>query len=291
MAGGNFLGFNLPFGMSDRSNPVNGPANPQNNQQNNQPNNPNFPSNKQLDPKNPGADPNNQQQNNNNQQDPTNANNPSNNADPTKGQGSQLDSFKDLFKLPVDDKGNPVQQQDPMAGPLLAVDPAKLRDAASKLNFANGLAPETLQKAMSGQDPQAFMDVLNTVAQNGFLAAMQANAGVVETAFSRHSQRIDAALPERIRQTQLRNTSPKNPVLSHPAAAPMIESLKFSIAATNPTLSPDRVTEMAENYVSAMVNDMNSHNQRNDPVNRKKEADAAGPDWLALLDPNAGSGH
>jgi hypothetical protein len=48
---------------------------------------------------------------------------------------------------------------------------------------------------------------------------------------------------------------------------------------------------MAENYVSAMVNDMNSHNQRNDPVNRKKEADAAGPDWLALLDPNAGSGH
>lgn len=275
---GSFLGFNLPFGMSNVNPPQNGP------QGGNQgtPNNPNFPAKQQLDPKNTGADPANNNANNPTN-DPTKNGDPANNADPNKGQqGSQLDSFKDIFKLPVDDKGNNVVPTDPMAGPLLSVNPEKLREAASKMNFSTGLTPELLAKAASGQDPQAFADVLNQVAQNGFLAAMQASAGVVETAFSRHSQRIDAALPERIRQTQLRQTATKHPALSHPAAQPMVDSLKFSIAQTNPTLSPDRVTEMAENYVIAMATDINNVNARNDPVRKKQEADD-GMDWMAML--------
>lgn len=273
---GSFLSNLLPFGMSNVSNPNPSPDG-------NKPN-PNFPANKQLDPKNPGADPS-SNNNQNPQNDPTKNGDPANNADPTKGaQGSQLDNFVDMFKLPVDDKGNTVQNVDPMAGPLLSVNPEKLREAAGKLNFSSNVAPELLAKAASGQDPQAFMDVLNQVAQNGFLAAMQANAGVVETAFSKHTQRIDAALPGRIRDTQIKQSVPKHKVLSHPAAAPMISSLKMSIAQTNPTLSPDRVTEMAENYVIAMATDINDTNQRDDPANRKRETEAAGIDWMALLE-------
>jgi hypothetical protein len=264
---GNFLGFQLPFGTAQRSNPT--PA-------------PGFPSTTQL-----------QQQN---AQDPNNPQNaaakaasegtgepvtdPNNNADPTKGtQGSSLDEFKDLFKLPTDDKGNVISHTNPLSEPLLKVDPAQLQAAAKKMNFAAGINPEAVQKALSG-DVSSFMEVLNSVAQNGFTAAMQANAGVVETAFTKNNQRYDQALPARIRETQINQAQTKHPALSHPAAAPMVAALKSSIAQTNPHLPPDRVAEMAERYVIAMATDINSTNQQqtNQQPSSKQETD-----WAAML--------
>jgi hypothetical protein len=262
---GNFLGFNLPFGASNVNNPTAKPANP------------NFPASSQLDPKNTGADPKNVQADPNS--DPSK--DPANNADPNKGaQGSQLDSFTDFFKVPTDDKGQPISHTNPLAEPLLAVDPAKLKAAAAKMNFAAGIDPEVLKNAMSGQDPQAFMTVLNTVAQNGFAAAMQANAGVVETAFSKHTQRFEAALPERIRSTQISQTQTKHSALSHPAAAPMVAAMKAQIASTNPTLSPDRVAEMAENYFISLANDMNKVNDAANSANKKPAPGEV--DWSIL---------
>lgn len=263
-----FLGMNLPFGMSNASNPTI---------------NPNFPSKNQLDPKNPGADPNNQNQNNG-KNEPNN--DPNNNADPTKktGEDSQLDSFVDIFKMPTDKDGNPQLPDDPLAQPLINVDAAKLKEAAGKMNFAAGINGELLQKAMSGQDPQAFMQVLNAVAQNGFFAAMQANANVVQTAFNKHTERFEAALPDRIRSTQISQTQAKHPALNHPAAAPMVAALKSQIATTNPHLSPDRVSEMAENYVIAMATDINNVNSKTN--DKQKSAQKGETDWMGLLTSN-----
>lgn len=267
--GGFFSGIKLPFGMSN-ANPAPMVPNP----------NPAFPAKNQLDPKNNTLDPNNVNRQAGDSGEP-NAD-PNNNADPNKGApGSQLDSFKDLFTVPTDDKGQPQLPTDPMAGPLLAVNAEKLREAAGKMNFTAGVAPELLQKAMSGQDPQAFMDVLNTVAQGAFLQAMTVNAGVVETAFSRHSQRIDQALPGRIRSVQIGQSAPKHPALSHPAAAPMVAALKSQIASTNPHLTPEQVAEKAEGYVIAMASDITTHNtqQSNQNQNGSKQE----TDWIGLL--------
>ena len=268
MSAGNFLGFKLPFGASNAGNP------------NLQPNNPNFPAKNQLQPKNPGADPSNQNHNNGNNEPNLD---PNNNADPNKktGEDSQLDSFKDIFTIPTDKDGNPQIQDDPLNQPLINVDPAKLKEAAGKMNFAAGINSELLQKAMSGQDPQAFMQVLSAVGQNTFFAAMQMNANVVQQAFTKHNERFDAALPGRIRDTQISQSQAKHPVLNHPAAAPMVAALKKSIAATNPTLSPERVADMAENYVIAMANDINTVNSKTNDNQKSKQAGEN--DWMGLL--------
>lgn len=60
----------------------------------------------------------------------------------------------------------------PEVRPEFALDPTKLNEAASKMNFTAGIDAELLQKAMSGQDQHAFMQVLNTVAQNSFKTAI-----------------------------------------------------------------------------------------------------------------------
>lgn len=260
------LATKLPFGMSNVSNAMATPT---------QQPNPNFPSKNQLDPKN-----NNNQVPNNGDADPNG--DPSNNADPTKGQGSgsQLDAFKDIFKLPTDDKGQPVQTADPFAEPLLKLDPKALSEAARKANFTSGIDAELLKTAMSGQDPQAFMSVLNTVAQNGFLGAVHSLSGVVESSIRKNNERFESALPERIRQTQINQAQPKHPALSHPAAAPMVGALKHQIAATNPHLPPEKVAEMAENYFLSFATDVNSHNQQQQQATKPK--DPSEVDWSIL---------
>jgi hypothetical protein len=269
-SGGGFMQW-LPFGRSNVSN--NGvPANQQ------PQGNPNFPSKTQLDPKNNTLDPNNaNNQNGNNEPN----NNPNNNPDPNKGvQGSQLDNFKDLFKVQVDDKGNPVTTTDPLAGPILNVDPQKLREAASKMNFVSGVPQELMQKVMAGNDPQALVELINLTSQQAFLQAMQVNAGVVENALTKHTARIETALPDRIRNFQIQNTAPKNPVLSHPAVAPVLDGLKRTIASANPHLSPEKVAEHAENYVTAMATDLMG---ANNPTGSNKQQSTQETDWNALL--------
>jgi hypothetical protein len=92
---------------------------------------------------------------------------------------------------------------DPLAGPLLSVDPAKLREAAGKMNFASRDFAGTTCESNEWTRSQAFLQVLNAVGQGAFLQATQVNAGVVESAFGRHTQRMEEALPDRIRNVQI----------------------------------------------------------------------------------------
>lgn len=275
---GNFLGFQMPFGASNKPNPTATPPNNQQ-QQTQQQGNPNFPSNQQLQPQNNNNPANTANQNAGNNEPNMGANN---NADPNKGQGSQLDQFKDLFKLPTDDKGNTTVWTDPLTQPLMPnVDPAKIREAAGKMNFVGGIDQELMQKAMSGQDPQAFLQVLQTVAANGFSQALQASTGVVETAFTRHNQRLTESLPQHIRQTQINQSQPKHAALSHPAAAPVLTALKNSLAMANPQLSPEQVAEKAEAFVIAMAGDVNAYNAQQQQATAPKKAGEV--DWTATL--------
>jgi hypothetical protein len=49
----------------------------------------------------------------------------------------------------------------------------------------------------------------------------------------------------------------------------MVAALKSQIASTNPHLTPDRVAEMAENYVIAMAKDINNVNLAPTDKNKK----------------------
>lgn len=180
--------------------------------------------------------------------------------DGDKKEDSPLDIYKDIFTIPTDDKGNPIQPSaDPLSSPVIDFDPAKLQEALKGKNLVGNVPQELLQKAMSGNDPQAFMQVLNLASTNSFQLAIGAASKMVESAISKHTANLEAALPSRIRDTQIRQSSVKNPVLSHPAAAPMVEALKMQIAVKNPQLSPDRVTEMAENYFIAMSKELGNN--------------------------------
>lgn len=78
-------------------------------------------------------------------------------------QQSDLDIFQQLRDTAASAK--------PAAAPEFTLDPAALNEAASKLNFTQGISAELMQKAMNG-DAEAFMQVLNQSNQNTFKTAV-----------------------------------------------------------------------------------------------------------------------
>lgn len=173
-------------------------------------------------------------------------------------QNSPLDGFKDLWK--TDPNANNANS-DPFASPLFQTDPNKIREAAGKMDFLSQIPQEMLQKAMAGNDPQSFMQVMNAVAQNVLATSLQLGTATTEQAGSLMAKRFDAALPGRFKNFQLQSQAPTNPALSHPAVQPLLKSVREQISRQNPDLPAAEVTKMAEDYFSQMMTAV----QQNDP--------------------------
>jgi len=186
-----------------------------------------------------------------------------------------LDGFKDFFTITEDDRKK--QPPDQFAEPLLNFDPKKFGDTAGKMNFAGNIDPALMQKAMSG-DQQAFAAVLNRVAQSSFTASAQVLTGILEQAFKKNNGRWDGSLDSRFRNLQLTNTRSTNPVLQHPAAAPLLEGMKATIAAKDPTMRPEEVARKAEEYFGAFTDMMIASR-----APKETPATSASDDWTKFL--------
>lgn len=187
---------------------------------------------------NPGADPNAQGGNNSGQ--------PS----------SPLDPFKDLWKDAGTNGGTPA---DPFSTPLFNTDPAKITEAASKADFLQNIPQELMQKAMSGNDPQAFMQVINAVGQQSLALALQLSTATTEQAGQRIGERFSKVLPERFKDMQLQQLPATNPALQHPAAEPMLRTLRDQVRRQEPNLRPDEVNAKAEQYLMAFASQLSGN--------------------------------
>lgn len=102
------------------------------------------------------------------QTNPENQNNPENQSNPAQQQ-EQVKEQSDLDILQT--LRNNATNAKPEAAPEFTLDPTALNEAASKLNFTQGISAELMQKALGG-DAEAFMQVLNQSNQNTFKTAV-----------------------------------------------------------------------------------------------------------------------
>ena len=177
----------------------------------------------------------------------TSGNGTANPTDPAAPPISPLDVHKDIWNTPQLKDGQ--QPVDPFAQPLLSTDPAKLTEAARKMNFAQGIDPALVQKALSG-DPQALLTAINTASQNAFLAASQLTTQVTEGAVTANNKRVDSVLENKFKEYLVQQQRSDNPVLQHPAAAPMLDLAKKQLMQTHPDKSPTEIHRMAEGFLS-----------------------------------------
>lgn len=259
----------LQFGRSNESNPnLNAPKT-----QSGLP-----PQQDQLVPKNNGNPP------------PNGPNEPGNssqnNADPSKGpkQDSPLDTYKDIFTIPVDEKGAPIAPPpDPLSGKVINFDAQKVADSLKGKNFLSGVNPELLEKVNAGNNPQALMELLNTVVGTTLQHSIAVSASMAENAIQANNERFEKALPDRIRGVQLRQSTPKNPILSNPAIAPMVEAFKLQLASKNPQLSPQAIQDYTDRYFQDVAVALTGVNSEGTPHSQNSKQGKE-PDWSALLD-------
>jgi hypothetical protein len=168
-------------------------------------------------------------------------------ADPSKQQAhSPLDSFTELLKNSSNDQAT---SADPFSSPLFTTDPKKISEVAGNANFLANIDPALLEKAQSGQDPQAFLEVMNKVGQQSLALAVQLAVGTTEQAGTKIGERFKKALPDLLKDTQLRSIKSENPILNHPSAEPMLVMLRDRIRRNAPDMSPQEINAKAEEYL------------------------------------------
>lgn len=199
--------------------------------------------------------------------------------------GSPLDSFTDIFKM----EGSEGQPANPLSEKLLNLDPKKLSEAVAKMNFAQNVSAEQMQKALQG-DTQAFQGILNQVSQNAMAVSTNMIVNMMEGAISKNNERFNSTLGDRFQEFSLKHQRPENAALNHPAAQPVLEALKATIS-NNPKnrgLSPSEIAKKAEDYFLTMADSINAAKT---PANDTSSASGgrkpnAEEDWTQFLQTN-----
>lgn len=197
----------------------------------------------------------------------------------TDAELNPLDRFKELWAAPKE--GDPVPANfDPSK--MFQIDPSKIQQEVSKINFAGSVTPEMLNAIQAGGEDatKAFAQAMNAVAQQTFAQSMLASAKLVEGALTQANNSLDSRIEQRAKQFQASNSLREtNPALAHPAAAPIVTALEQQFAQKHPTASPSELTRMAQDYLSTFASV--AAGKKEEPAHTKKAPDDV--DWEAFF--------
>lgn len=208
---------------------------------------------------------------------------------PAAAPSSPLDAFKGLWETPVDAEGKPIAPPvDPLAAPIFNFDPAKVTEQAKALDFTKGINPELVSGLVqNGQlNTDNLLKLINEVSQTAFAAATLNTGNLVTTAVQKNNTALKTALPSQIRGVQLADTPiGDNPVLSHPAVAPLVHALRTAQFTKNPNANPADVNKSVMDYLGGLAEAL----QATTPAaTEKREAVTRGQtNWGNYFDTNA----
>lgn len=160
-----------------------------------------------------------------------------------------LDNFKDLWNPPKEGEGP--ETFDPSK--LFQVDPEKIQQGVSQLNFTSAVTPELLARIQAGGDDaiKANLEIMNKVGQQAFMQSMLASSKLVEAALTKANSHLDSRIEQRTKQLQVSSSlRESNPALTHPAAAPLVSALEQQFAVKYPQATPAEITQLANEYLA-----------------------------------------
>jgi len=199
-------------------------------------------------------------------------------------QKNPLDQFSDIWQPPKGADGKPIPKPDTK---LFNIEPAKFFEHAAKQDFRKFVKPETLARiAKGGDDGNAAMsDLIQDLGSNIFATSALASTKMIEKAMETQKQQFESSLPELFKKLNLgENLRTKNPALNHPAAQPIVEALKTTLAQRYPEASAAELQETAETFLSTFASEVGGKKSLGDDKGsgsgRKSPGDQ---DWSSFL--------
>ena len=165
---------------------------------------------------------------------------------------SPMDNFTSLWEptaTPNVDRTLP-------ANMFAGVDPAKMLEAARKVDFAKSISPEILAKITAGgpDAAAAFAAAINDVGQQSYAQSSFAATKIVESALKQFQEGLDNRLPQAIKkQTVSESIRQANPALAHPAAAPILDALQAQFSVKYPNATATELQEMSSRYLAGFA--------------------------------------
>jgi len=160
---------------------------------------------------------------------------------------SPLDEYKEFWQPAKDGAGGPTPVD-------FKADPAKLMEAALKIDFAKAVTPEMFATVQKGGDDatKALVQMLQATSATVYAQSAFAATKIAETAVAQAQSNFEKQLPAILRKQGLQDKLVEdNPALAHPAIQPMIEAMQTQFSSKYPNATPTELLEMARSYVAA----------------------------------------
>ena len=202
---------------------------------------------------------------------------PANSDNGVQQQGSALDRMQDFWK--TDDTSKPTGPQ-----PVFNLTPEKLSEIAMATDFSKQLPAEMIQKAQSG-DPTAMTALLNTSAQLGFKASLDATTKMINAAFAQREESFkNDVLPNLVNQHfKSAAIEEANPIFKHPAAEPMLKGLRQQILSKFPNASASEVSQLAGEMLQEFASSISSGTSIPGGNKNTKKPNDGEVDWATFL--------
>lgn len=211
--------------------------------------------------------------NNNGQQEPGQVNNPGpGNNTQNAGTGNATDPFANYTKM-FDNSGT--QTDTP---PAFAIDPKVLGDIASKQDFMQGLDPQLMQRATSG-DTAALMEIIQASSRNAYRTAIEHGGMLTDKFVGAREEHSAKGLGSRVKQELTTHALSDSPTQMHPVVRQQLSEIASRLSKQHPDASPGEIASMAKDYISQLSQALNPQDpnatatgqQGNKPVERNEE--------------------
>jgi len=207
---------------------------------------------------------------------------PANNAAPAvdnnanKQETSPLDQFSGLW-----DTAAPKQSE---TSKFLQMDPTKMMEAVSKVDFSKAITPENLAAITTGGEgaAKAYVDSLNKVAQTVMAQTIGSTTKIMEAALKKQSEEFTSSLPDTIRKhTANESLRGENPIFANPAVQPLIQGLQSQLAVKYPNATAAELNKMAKDYMVTVFGEVAPKPDLTKDANGKPKKQEQ--DWSAFL--------
>ena len=169
-------------------------------------------------------------------------------SEPANGQ-SPTENFASLWSTPQ-------QTQNGNQQPNFKFAPDQLNQVASKMDFTQGLNPETLTKIQQGgpEGVQAFVDALNHVGRQAFTQSATLSSHLTEQGYQAGTQSVNKALPNLVNNHLAKDALfNANPALRDPALAPLVSAVQLQIQQQHPNATPAEINSAVQAYFAGPV--------------------------------------
>jgi len=187
---------------------------------------------------------------------------------------SPLAGFEDLFKNAPTDPNAPT----PFSADKIfsGYNRDQIAEAVAKQTFVNPTQEQMAAIAAGGEGAvTAMVGLMNQMAQQVYLRGIDTSVNLTQRGLSAYDNGAASRIPSQVRSQLTENAvAESNPAFSHPAVAPLVDSMRQTIMTKYPTATPAEVTALTNAYLQGFSNVVSGKADQN-PADTVKPAE----DW------------